>query len=114
MTATVLGTVLGTASGTAQGAAPEAVGEAACDLPSSLRSIAVLVHSPVSMFEFGVACEVFGSDRTADGLPGFDFAVCTEHPGTLPASHAGNVRLARKKSAGPLATRALLTPHCMQ
>jgi AraC family transcriptional regulator, transcriptional activator FtrA len=58
-----------------------------------LRSVAVLVHSPVSMFEFGVACEVFGVDRTVDGLPGFDFAVCTSTPGRVPAGHAVGVDL---------------------
>ena len=26
------------------------------------------------MFELGVLCEVFGYDRTADGLPGYEFA----------------------------------------
>ncbi len=31
----------------------------------------------VAPFELGVVCEVFGVDRTDDGLPGFDFAVCS-------------------------------------
>ena len=70
-----------------------AVDEPARDLPESLRSIVVLLHDPVSMFEFGVACEVFGTDRTADGLPAFDFAACTEHPGPLSTAHAGLVQL---------------------
>jgi len=32
-------------------------------------------------FEFGVLCEVFGIDRTEEGVPAFDFKVCGEHPG---------------------------------
>jgi AraC family transcriptional regulator, transcriptional activator FtrA len=32
-------------------------------------------------FELGVVCEVFGIDRTEDGVPRFDFRVCGEHPG---------------------------------
>jgi AraC family transcriptional regulator, transcriptional activator FtrA len=52
-----------------------------------LRSVAVLLHPGVSMFELGVACEAFGTDRTRDGLPGFDFTVCTEHPGQLTTRH---------------------------
>lgn len=30
-----------------------------------------------------VVCEVFGLDRTADGLPGYRFAVCSEQPGMV-------------------------------
>ncbi len=32
------------------------------------------------MFEFGVLCEVFGIDRTSQGVPSFDFRVCAEDP----------------------------------
>ena len=42
-----------------------------------LRNVAVLALPEVGVFELGVLCELFGSDRTADGLPGYDFAVCT-------------------------------------
>ncbi|NMO53302.1 helix-turn-helix domain-containing protein [Actinoplanes sp. TBRC 11911] len=42
-----------------------------------LRNIAVLALADVGVFELGVLCELFGSDRTADGLPGYDFAVAT-------------------------------------
>lgn len=40
-----------------------------------LTNIAVPVAHDVATFELGVLCEVFGTDRTASGLPGFDFAV---------------------------------------
>ncbi|GGK66552.1 putative transcription regulator, AraC family protein [Nocardia camponoti] len=44
----------------------------------------------MAMFEFGVICEVFGLDRTADGLPGFDFRVCGAEPGKpLPSTTPG-------------------------
>ncbi len=42
-----------------------------------LKNVAVLALDGVAPFELGVLCEVFGIDRTADGLPGFDFAVCS-------------------------------------
>ena len=45
-----------------------------------LRTVAVLLQDPVSLFEFAVLAEVFGVDRTADGVPAFDLLVCTEHP----------------------------------
>jgi AraC family transcriptional regulator, transcriptional activator FtrA len=42
-----------------------------------LRRVAVLAFPDVAMFELGVLCEVFGTDRSADGFPLYDFAVCT-------------------------------------
>ncbi|AYF75517.1 helix-turn-helix domain-containing protein [Nocardia yunnanensis] len=46
-----------------------------------LSKVAVVVNDRLAMFEFGVVCEVFGLDRTADGLPAFDFRVCGAQPG---------------------------------
>ena len=46
-----------------------------------LRNVAVPLVNTVSPFEFAVACEVFGLDRTDQGVPSFDFAVCSEEPG---------------------------------
>jgi transcriptional regulator GlxA family with amidase domain len=46
-----------------------------------LSKVAVVLVEPAAMFEFGVVCEVFGLDRTADGLPAFDFRVCGLEPG---------------------------------
>ncbi|GAB2557944.1 helix-turn-helix domain-containing protein [Nocardia heshunensis] len=46
-----------------------------------LSKVAVVLNDHLAMFEFGVVCEVFGLDRTADGLPGFDFRVCGIEPG---------------------------------
>ncbi|MFC6012971.1 helix-turn-helix domain-containing protein [Nocardia lasii] len=46
-----------------------------------LSKVAVVLSDRLAMFEFGVVCEVFGLDRTADGLPGFDFRVCGAEPG---------------------------------
>lgn len=41
-----------------------------------ISRVAVMVLDGVSMFEFGILCEVFGLDRTADGVPAFDFTIC--------------------------------------
>ncbi|QLY33513.1 helix-turn-helix domain-containing protein [Nocardia huaxiensis] len=46
-----------------------------------LSKVAVVLNDRLAMFEFGVVCEVFGLDRTMDGLPGFDFRVCGAEPG---------------------------------
>ncbi len=50
------------------------------DRVMSLRTIAVLLADQAAVFEFGVLHEVFGIDRTAQGVPAFDLRVCTEHP----------------------------------
>ncbi len=46
----------------------------------ALRTVAVLLVEHSAVFEFGVLCEVFGIDRTPEGVPGFDFRVCAEDP----------------------------------
>jgi transcriptional regulator GlxA family with amidase domain len=42
-----------------------------------LSKVAVIALAQVAAFELGVLCEVFGTDRTADGFPGYRFDVCT-------------------------------------
>lgn len=41
-----------------------------------LANVATLVFDGVAPFELGVACEAFGLDRSDDGVPSLDFAVC--------------------------------------
>ena len=48
------------------------------------RSVAVLGTADMSAFELGVACEVFGTDRSDRGIPLWDFALCLDAPGPLP------------------------------
>lgn len=49
-----------------------------------LKKVAVLAVPTMAPFEFGVLCEVFGVDRTDDGVPPIEFAVVTAEPGTIP------------------------------
>ena len=53
-----------------------------------LRNVAILALPEVAVFELGVLCELFGYDRTAEGLPAYDFAVCTVD-GRPVRTHAG-------------------------
>ena len=46
-----------------------------------IRSVAVVLVEDCAVFELGVLCEVFGIDRTDDGVPAFDFRICGERPG---------------------------------
>jgi transcriptional regulator GlxA family with amidase domain len=47
----------------------------------ALNSVSALVLDGVTVFEFGVICEVFGIDRSADGVPDIDFKVCGPEAG---------------------------------
>ncbi|MER6748455.1 helix-turn-helix domain-containing protein [Streptomyces fungicidicus] len=42
-----------------------------------LRNVAAVLLDGVNPFELGVICEVFGVDRSDDGLPVYDFAVAS-------------------------------------
>ncbi|HEY1973283.1 MAG TPA: helix-turn-helix domain-containing protein [Pseudonocardia sp.] len=46
-----------------------------------LRTVAAVLIDRSAPFEFGVVCEVFGIDRSGDGVPPFDFRVCGERAG---------------------------------
>ncbi|ANI42295.1 GlxA family transcriptional regulator [Mycolicibacterium vaccae] len=47
----------------------------------TLKSVSTLVLDKLAVFEFGVICEVFGIDRSGDGVPNFDFKVCGPEAG---------------------------------
>ncbi|HET6561317.1 MAG TPA: helix-turn-helix domain-containing protein [Marmoricola sp.] len=48
-----------------------------------IENVAVLAYDGVSPFELGVLCEAWGTDRSDQGLPVFDFAVCAPEPGRV-------------------------------
>ncbi|MEE8601305.1 helix-turn-helix domain-containing protein [Euzebya tangerina] len=53
-------------------------------LPTPSRLVvAVLVEPPLLAFELGIACQLFGLDRSDDGLPTYDFRVCAAQAGPL-------------------------------
>lgn len=53
-----------------------------------LRNVSVIVMPDAAVFELGVVCELFGYDRTAEGLPGYRFSVCSPD-GRPVTTHAG-------------------------
>jgi len=53
-----------------------------------LENVAAVVLDGVNPFELGVVCEVFGTDRSDDGLPVYDFAVASAEGPRL-ASRSG-------------------------
>jgi len=60
----------------------------------ALNTRTVLLQEPVSLFEYGVLAEVFGIDRTKEGVPAFDYRVCAETPGPLDARNGTTVTAA--------------------
>ncbi|HEX2893186.1 MAG TPA: helix-turn-helix domain-containing protein [Marmoricola sp.] len=51
-----------------------------------LTKVAAIVFDGVSPFELGVVCEAWGVDRTANGVPALDFAICAARPGRVATS----------------------------
>ncbi|MGX1272267.1 helix-turn-helix domain-containing protein [Streptomyces phaeoluteigriseus] len=54
-----------------------------------LKNVAAILLDGVHTFELGVVCEVFGIDRSDEGLPVYDFAVASAEGPTLSTPHAG-------------------------
>ncbi|WP_318655568.1 MULTISPECIES: GlxA family transcriptional regulator [unclassified Nocardioides] len=52
----------------------------------ALTNVAVIAFDGVAPFELGILCEAFGIDRTDDGVPAIDFAVCAEESRPLRTS----------------------------
>lgn len=48
-----------------------------------MKTVACIVQDGFAPFEFGVACEAFGLDRSEDGVPNFDFRVVAPEPGAV-------------------------------
>jgi transcriptional regulator GlxA family with amidase domain len=48
--------------------------------PLKLEKVAVVIDDGVSTFEFAIPCEVFGIDRSPQGIPRFEFSVCSPRP----------------------------------
>jgi transcriptional regulator GlxA family with amidase domain len=60
-------------------------------MTSMIKNVAALVYDGVAPFELGVVVESWGTDRSDQGLPGFDFAVCAPKVG--PVSTTGGFGL---------------------
>ncbi|WP_040776733.1 helix-turn-helix domain-containing protein [Nocardia pneumoniae] len=73
-----------------------------------LSKVAVVLSERMAMFEFGVICEVFGLDRTADGLPAFDFRVCGAEPGVPLRSTSPGITVAPEYGLEELAEADLV------
>jgi transcriptional regulator GlxA family with amidase domain len=51
-----------------------------------VHTVALVVFDRIPAFEMAVPCEVFGTDRSAAGLPNYRLLVCAVEPGPLRAA----------------------------
>jgi AraC family transcriptional activator FtrA len=65
-----------------------------------LKRIAVAAVDQVAPFELGVLCEVFGTDRSADGFPAYEFAICS--PDGHPVRTSSGFTISPHADLGPL------------
>ncbi|GGP48301.1 helix-turn-helix domain-containing protein [Saccharothrix coeruleofusca] len=77
-----------------------------------LTSAAVVLVDGVAPFEFGVVCEVFGIDRSDDGVPRLDFRVCAERPGEPVRSGVGAALIADHGLDGLVGADLVAVPAC--
>jgi transcriptional regulator GlxA family with amidase domain len=53
----------------------------------TLRKVAILLFPGMHPFEFGVACEAFGVDRSDQGLPVYEFVAASETADPVPTTN---------------------------
>jgi transcriptional regulator GlxA family with amidase domain len=73
--------------------------------------VAVVLADRVSPFELGVACEVFGTDRSADGIEGWEFGVCSP-AGSPVASWSGFALSGLRDLDFAASAELLIVPTC--
>jgi transcriptional regulator GlxA family with amidase domain len=71
-----------------------------------VRRVAAVVLDGVSPFELGIVCEVFGTDRTADGFPAYRFELCSPDGAAVCTSSGFGVT--PTADLGPLASADLI------
>ncbi len=75
-----------------------------------MHTVACVVQPGFAPFEFGLACEAFGLDRSDDGIPNFDFRVVTPRPGAVPANLDFSMNVERDLSFADEADLVVIVP----
>ncbi|SDG63626.1 GlxA family transcriptional regulator [Microbacterium sp. 77mftsu3.1] len=75
-----------------------------------IRTVACVVQSGFAPFEFGLACEAFGLDRSDDGIPNFDFRIVTPDPGAIPSNLAFSINVDHDLTFADEADVVVITP----
>ncbi len=77
---------------------------------SAMKTVACVVQPGFSPFEFGLACEAFGLDRSDDGIPNFDFRIVTPEPGAVPSNLGFSINVDSDLSFADEADLVVITP----
>ena len=75
-----------------------------------IATVACVVLPRFAPFEFGLACEAFGLDRTDDGIPNFDFRIVTPDPGAVPSNIGFSINVADDLAFADEADLVVVTP----
>ncbi|GAA5036638.1 GlxA family transcriptional regulator [Microbacterium fluvii] len=75
-----------------------------------MESVAVIVQPGFSPFEFGLACEAFGLDRSDDGIPPFDFRIVAPEPGAIESNMAFSINVENDLAFADEADLVVVTP----
>ena len=75
-----------------------------------MKTIACVVQPGFAPFEFGLACEAFGLDRSGDGIPNFDFRVVAPDPGAVPANLGFSINVEHDLAFADEADLVVITP----
>ena len=75
-----------------------------------IQTVAVIVQPGFAPFEFGLACEAFGLDRSDDGVPNFDFRVVAPDPGAVDSKMGFSINVEHDLSFAYEADLVVVTP----
>ncbi|WP_375236854.1 GlxA family transcriptional regulator, partial [Microbacterium schleiferi] len=75
-----------------------------------MRTVATVVQPGFAPFEFGLACEAFGLDRSGDGIRGFDFRIVAAEPGLVPSNLGFSITVDEDLSFAETADLVIVTP----
>lgn len=75
-----------------------------------MKTVAVIVQPGFAPFEFGLACEAFGLDRSSDGIPPFDFRIVTPEPGAIASNLGFSINVADDLTFADDADLVVVTP----
>ena len=75
-----------------------------------IATVACVVLPGFAPFEFGLACEAFGLDRTVDGIPNFDFRIVTPDPGAVPSNIGFSINITDDLAFADEADLVVVTP----
>jgi AraC family transcriptional activator FtrA len=75
-----------------------------------METVALIVQDGFAPFEFGLACEAFGLDRSDDGIPNFDFRILAAEPGAISSNLGFSINVEHDLTFADEADLVVVTP----